>query len=107
MKRFEFIYINNDGSARELTILEKLYLRTKYHGADGDRPYIKLKYSDKNGRGNLCGFCSRKIIPESIKIELWNISVSAVQIQNEINRIKNMGYEIDFSGIEEECSGTV
>jgi len=106
MKEFEFVYVNDDGSVRELTILEKLFLRTKYHGADGARPYIKMKYNDKNGWGSLRGFCYRKRIPKDLQIEENQTTISQEQIINSVKWIEKMGYEINFSGIEKECKQT-
>ena len=41
---FEYIYVNYDGSARELTAPEREYLSTPFAPDDGNRPYIKRAY---------------------------------------------------------------
>ncbi len=100
MSNYNFVYVNEDGSVREVTVLEKLYLQTKYSGGDGDRPYIKSKYSEKDGWGKLSGFCYRTAIPGSREIKRIENTVRKEQIEREITRIRKMGYEIDLTGIE-------
>jgi hypothetical protein len=41
---FEYVYIQNDGSVRELDYDEVEYLNTEFSPANGNRPYIKLSY---------------------------------------------------------------
>ena len=38
---FKFVYINQDGTARELSPEEQTYLTQEFVGGDGNRPYIK------------------------------------------------------------------
>jgi hypothetical protein len=42
--RAHFVYVHDDGSARELTTHEAEYLATAFDPADGGRPYIKTRY---------------------------------------------------------------
>jgi hypothetical protein len=58
-----FVLILYDGSERELAPDEKARLNTKFSGADGDRPYIKTRYEERNGWGRLDGFLLRKRLP--------------------------------------------
>ena len=61
---FEYIYVANDGSARELDVDEQEYLRTKFQPADGARPYIKFKYESltpENSEATLSGDNFQKI----------------------------------------------
>jgi hypothetical protein len=62
------IWIDVDGSARELTDAEKSYVDTEFSPFDGARPYIKTKYSDRNGWGELCGYLPRTAVPDSVPI---------------------------------------
>ena len=101
MSDYSFVYVNNDGSVRELKITEKIYLQTKYSGGDGDKPYIKNKYSDKNGWGEISGFCYRKKIPKEIIIKTITENSSPDEINYAIDRAKQMGYEIDYTGLED------
>lgn len=98
--KYPLVYVNTDGSVREINILEKLYLQTEYDGSDGDRPYIKSKYSEKNVLGNISGFCHRNKIPRTVNIQTIKDNATKNEIQTEINKIKEMGYNIDFGGIE-------
>ncbi len=60
---FPYIYINPDGSARELHAREKEFLETPFHPADGGRPYVKRAYADKDGWGEIGGFLKRSKLP--------------------------------------------
>lgn len=103
MTQFEYVYVNTDGSVRELSILEKLNLRTMYHGNDGGRPYIKDSYSSKDGRGDKSGYCERNSIPKSKVIQPYPKTITTEQIKEFIENVKDMGYSIDFTGLKEEC----
>jgi hypothetical protein len=96
---YPFVFVNDDGSVREVTILEKLYLQTKYSGGDGDRPYIKIKYSEKNGWGEMSGFCYRAAVPGNVEVHQTVEAVSKEAIESEIRRLRALGYEIDLTGI--------
>jgi hypothetical protein len=63
-----FIFIESDGSARELMPDEIEYLNTEFDPGDGARPYIKSRYKEKNGHGNLSGFLLRKLVPKRVRI---------------------------------------
>ena len=41
---FDYIWVDDDGGARELDAQEREYLSTTFHPADGGRPYIKTGY---------------------------------------------------------------
>lgn len=62
------VYINNDGSARELTDAEKKYVDTEFAPFDGARPYIKSHYWKRNGWGELRGYLQRNEVPDGIPI---------------------------------------
>ena len=65
---FEYIYVNSDGSARELEEDEIEYLSTEFHPADGGRPYIKLDYEARTPDGRLDGYLRRRQLPKRIAI---------------------------------------
>ena len=67
-ERFPYVYVNNDGSARELTAEEQEYLRTEFHPADGGRPYIKLRYGSRTPDGRLRGFLRRRSLPARVVV---------------------------------------
>ncbi len=62
------VWINADGSARELTDAEKNYVDTEFSPFDGARPYIKTRYSTRNGWGELGGYLQRAEVPDNIPI---------------------------------------
>ena len=63
-----FVYINQDGSARELTESEREYLETNFQGGDGGRPSVKSRYECKDGWGSVSGFIDRRRVPALIPI---------------------------------------
>ena len=65
---FEFVFVNDDGSARELDDDEIEYLSTDFHPADGGRPYIKLDYEDRTPDGMLHGYLRRRQLPVRVSI---------------------------------------
>lgn len=60
---YPFVFVNEDGSVRELHAAERRYLETPFEGSDGARPYIKTSFDERNGWGNLRGFCYRSLVP--------------------------------------------
>jgi len=65
---FEFVYMNQDGSVRELSPAERTYLSEGFSGADSGRPYIKSSSKSRDGWGSLSGFIERRKLPAQIKI---------------------------------------
>ena len=45
------VYVNEDGSVRELTEAEKKYVDTEFSPLDGARPCVKSRYSDRTAWG--------------------------------------------------------
>ena len=68
VKHVEFIYVNQDGTARELSLDERDYLLKDFAGADGARPYIKNSYTAVDGWGSLSGFLRQRDLPSSITV---------------------------------------
>jgi hypothetical protein len=66
---FRYIYVNDDGSARELTDDEQDYINTKFEGGDGARPYIKSHYYSLTPDKKMKGFLWRRHLPRKITIE--------------------------------------
>ena len=62
------VYINEDGSVRELTEAEKKYVDTEFSPFDGARPYIKSQYSQLTALGEIRGYLPRTAVPEDIPI---------------------------------------
>lgn len=66
--KFPFVYVNQDGSVRELSPDEQTYLSTEFQGGDGGRPYIKANYKSSDGWGSQSGYIERRKIPKHIEI---------------------------------------
>lgn len=65
---YPYVYVNADGSARELHADERAYLEAEYRGADGNRPYIKQDYAQRDGWGELSGYMKRALLPPGIAV---------------------------------------
>jgi hypothetical protein len=65
---FPYVYINADGTARELHPDERAYLETEFRPGDGAAPAIKRSYEDRNGWGEISGFLARSRLPEGTLI---------------------------------------
>ena len=63
MAPYPYIYVNADGTARELHAAERAYLEKEFKGGDGAMPYIKDSYDERNGWGELSGYLKRKALP--------------------------------------------
>jgi hypothetical protein len=57
------VFIDDGGSARELTDAEKTYVDADFSPFDGARPYIKSRYHHRNALGEIRGFLPRKQLP--------------------------------------------
>ncbi|WP_177764938.1 hypothetical protein [Flavobacterium sp. I3-2] len=68
-EKFEYIFIDIDGTARELSDEEKSYLSEKFNPNDGARPYIKLDYNQLTPDNKICGFLKRDKLPQNIIIK--------------------------------------
>jgi hypothetical protein len=66
---FKFIYVYDDGSARELRIDEQKYLNTKFKPTDSGRPYIKHRYESRTQDGRMSGYLPRHQLPKKIQIK--------------------------------------
>tara|TARA_R110000868_G_C10830547_1_gene759353 strand:- start:50 stop:649 length:600 start_codon:yes stop_codon:yes gene_type:complete len=65
---FEYVYVEIDGTVRELDNGEIEYLETKFEPSDGARPYIKSSYNQLTPDKKILGFLHRDKVPENIKI---------------------------------------
>jgi hypothetical protein len=85
---FPYVYVNQDGSVRELSQGEQEYLSKKFDPFDGARPYIKSNYRSLDGWGSLSGYLERRRVP------------SIVEIQN-----VNPGYDMAAKDLKEDLLG--
>jgi len=65
---YPYLYVNADGSARELHADERTLLETPFYPADGARPYVKSNYAQKNDWGEITGFLERSKLPRGTPI---------------------------------------
>lgn len=68
---YPYVFVEDDGSVRELRSDEKSYLETPFLPMDSGRPAIKESYGSKNGWGSQRGFCHRSKIPQDIDISKY------------------------------------
>jgi hypothetical protein len=50
---FKYVKVNYDGTVQELNEEEKEHVSKEYEPGDGDRPFIKSRYNEKDGWGTL------------------------------------------------------
>jgi hypothetical protein len=65
---YRYVHVEADGSARELHPSERRYLETEFKGGDGAAPYIKARYDERNGWGDLAGYLERSLLPDGIAV---------------------------------------
>jgi hypothetical protein len=65
--RDRFVFVEEDGSIRELTLEEAEHLATPFHPADGGRPYIKSRYKSRTPSGSVSGFLARQDVPDHLR----------------------------------------
>jgi len=68
----QLVYVNQDGSVRELSHDECRYLAQQFHPSDGGCPYIKESYDCQDGWGGISGFLRRTSLPSGIVVEPVN-----------------------------------
>jgi len=93
---YPYIYIDADGNARELTQGEREDLQTPWLGSDGERPYVKWRYKQKNGWGESTGFLKRTRLPRRVPVSPAppdDISASATVVTNR-EFLRSKGYDV-------------
>ncbi len=68
MQPYPYVYINADGTARELHADERAWLDTEYKGGDGAMPNVKDSYDERNGWGELNGYLARTALPAGMAV---------------------------------------
>ena len=66
--RFPFVYVEADGTARELDANERAYLTEEFHPADGGRPAIKGWYRERTPDGRISGYLRRTRLPAHVVV---------------------------------------
>jgi hypothetical protein len=64
-----YVYVEDDGAARELEADEVEYLNTEFHGGDGGRPYIKSRYNQLTPDKRIGGYLRREKLPPGIVVK--------------------------------------
>jgi hypothetical protein len=65
---YPYVYVNPDGTVRDLHPRERQYLETPFNPFDGARPYVKPSYDARDGWGDIKGFCPRSAIPDQLHV---------------------------------------
>jgi hypothetical protein len=60
---YPYVYVESDGTVRELHAGERKLLEIAYSPMDGARPYIKAGFDARDGWKDLAGFCPRSKLP--------------------------------------------
>jgi hypothetical protein len=68
LQPYPYVYINADGTARELHAEERAYLETEFKGGDGAAPSIKDSYDERNGWGDINGYLKRASLPAGMPV---------------------------------------
>lgn len=66
---FAYVYVEDDGTVRELYEDEIEYLEEEFHPTDGARPYVKSRYSSLAPDNKMSGFIYRNRVPKKIIIK--------------------------------------
>lgn len=82
-ENFEFVYVENDGTVRELDKDEIEYLQTEFEPTDGARPYVKSSYDQQTPDKKILGFLHRSKVPKNI--EILNTDLRYIEIRFPIN----------------------
>jgi len=69
---YPYVFVEDDGTVRELRPGEKSYLERPFQPMDGGRPAIKGSFTSKNGWGSVRGFCHRSKVPSDIEILIYD-----------------------------------
>ncbi len=72
-EKFGFVYVENDGTVRELDKDEIEYLQTEFQSGDGARPYVKSSYDQLTPDKKILGFLHRNKVPKEIEIINTNL----------------------------------
>ena len=72
-EKFEFVYVENDGTVRELDNDEIDYLQKEFEPTDGARPYVKSSYTQLTPDKKILGFLHRSKVPKEIEIVNTNL----------------------------------
>ena len=85
----QYVYVEDDGTARELEADEIEYLNTKFHGADGNRPYIKTSYEQLTPDNRIGGYLRRGKLPAGAHVKSAAEAIPAETAEKAIGIVKS------------------
>ena len=69
VEKYPYVYVNADGTARELHPNERQYLEKEFIPGDGAAPHVKSSYAELDGWGEIRGFLERAKLPKGTPIQ--------------------------------------
>jgi hypothetical protein len=93
---YPYIFVEADGSARELHASEREYLETRFLAMDGARPYTKWQYREKDGWGEIKGFLKRTRLPRRIQVAAAPIDDPSMNVAEDGGKqfLRDKGFEV-------------
>ena len=67
---YPYVYVNADGTVRELHPNERKYLEAEFLPGDGAAPYIKHSFAQLDGWGEIRGYIERSYLPKGTVVEV-------------------------------------
>jgi hypothetical protein len=64
---YPYIYVEDDGTYREIDEEERKYLEERFHPCDGARPYTKFGLYSLTPDGKIGGYLERTKLPRDLK----------------------------------------
>jgi len=61
--QYPYVFVNEDGSVRELHVVEKQHLEMPFYVGDPQRPQVKVSYDQPNAHGGFSGYLRRTAVP--------------------------------------------
>jgi hypothetical protein len=65
---FDYIYVDDNGNARELNAVEQEYVTTALFPNEDADQHIKPRYESLTRDGRLCGYLRRRQLPRGIPV---------------------------------------
>ncbi|HEX8848979.1 MAG TPA: hypothetical protein VF761_05570 [Gemmatimonadaceae bacterium] len=78
--RRRYVWVEEDGSVRDLTDREAEHLATPFEGPDGARPYIKSRLKSRTPDGRLVGYLERSQLLGEKLLRIYGIVAGLVVI---------------------------
>ena len=67
-----FVWIDDEGRARELSPDECKYLATPFAPTDGGRPYVKRYYTKRTPDRRMIGYLEREKLPKGLEVHPYD-----------------------------------